>query len=253
MEKVSFKAMVYMAAIARRRWVYHLSTTDHEGAQYVFKAIFHCQAHFSHFCVRVFSATQLRERHFWCMKSIQSITFGAHCSQSMEKVSLPPFNHWSRGRPVCVEHSQRLHYLLSTTDHEGAQYVLNIPCNCIIFYRSQCLITNCRTFPAIAVSFIVLSVLSQIVQGYFPVSVSLQSFLCSCTQYHSASRASPLVYSLPHFEKLNIRSWRTCFSSWLPEKVFVKISSCIQSLVPGGRTSPYHGIHSSTFLILHAT
>ena len=55
------------------------------------------------------------------------------------------------------------------------------------------------------------------------MSVSLQSLLCSCFQCHSASRASLLVYSPPHLEKLHIRfwsrkhasehrrSWRTCF------------------------------------------
>ena len=112
------------------------------------------------------------------------------------------------------------------------QYVLNIPSNCIALDRSQCPITNCSsllstvrfasfrairatsnlsltmkatnmcwTFPAIVLSFIVLGVVPQIVQGHFPVSVVLPWLL------------SP-PSSAPHHKLFNaISRYQMCFLS----------------------------------------
>ena len=169
---ITFSALTFFTDLRFKEHVF----TDHEGSQYVlnipsnciifyrsvyyhklFKANFHCQSHFSHFCVHVFSAIQLP------------------ASQGMESLSLKfsILDHfWC---PLQPEHGEGE----SATVHS--------------------LITRAPsmrgTFPAIALSFIVLSVLSQIVQGYFPLSVPLQSLLCSRIQCHSASRASLLVYA----------------------------------------------------------
>ena len=116
--------------------------------------------------------------------------------------------HWSQGRPVCVEHFQQLHYLyrsqslitnissplpivscapmtifsivLSASSQIVQSYFLLSDLLPFIRFVGQ---TNlsltsratsmCWTFPAIVFAFIVLYVLSQIVQGYFPLSVVL--------------------------------------------------------------------------------
>ena len=109
--------------------------------------------------------------------------------------------------------------------------MLNIPSNCIALDRSQCPITNCSsllstvrfasfrairatsnlsltmkatnmcwTFPAIVLSFIVLGVVPQIVQGHFPVWLTSQQFhyiLSSSVSYHNGSRLLPTVSCAP--------------------------------------------------------
>ena len=187
--------------------------THHEGAQYVLNIHSNCIIFYRFQCLTTNCSRLLLTVRFapmtyrispqfhWLFKA----TFrGQICLPSLDPCNKNKFitDHES---PVCAEHSQQLHCLGSfsvshhklfkptfycqicflsrdscdkqlVTDHEGDQYVLNIPSNCIIFHRSRCRTTNCsRPLSSVScapmtVISTVLSASSQIVQCYFPLS-----------------------------------------------------------------------------------
>ena len=111
------------------------------------------------------------------------------------------------------------------TDLEGDQYVLNIPSNCIRFYRSLCFITDCSRL---------LSIVSCAPMTH---RTSLQSL-----SHHNCSRLLPVVA----FASLrSIRATKTNLSPTMSAPVRVEHSQ--QSHYPLSFPGSYHKLFKATF------
>ena len=213
-------------------WDKNEFVTDHKGAQYVLNISSNCiifivprvllQIFQVHFPLSVvlpwqFFLSSSVPRH----KLFKATSCCQICSPSLDSWA-KPICHWPRGRPVCVEHSQQLYSLLSfsmfyhrlfkATFHcqlcsHDTSHLTSVTVSSQLFKATSCCricfpsLDSCDknqfvtdhecpstrwTFPAIALSFIVPRVLSQIVQGYFPLSVVLPwlLFLSSSASHH---------------------------------------------------------------------